>query len=60
MLFHIYRPFNLHLDFFESRSWEKKLVLYYKSEKNPGDKLKKKPGHEIFLRFEADLDFPRP
>ena len=36
--------FGLHL--------EKKLGLYYKSEKNPGDKLKKKS------RF-ADLDFSR-
>ena len=36
--------------------------LYYKSKKNPGDKLKKKSrfaGPEIFLRFEADLDFSR-
>ena len=56
-------PFNLHLDFWKSRSWKikvclklfrfckpgfsrspprKKLDLYHKPEKNPGNKLKKK------------------
>ena len=42
---------------------EKKLDLYHKPEKNPGDKLKKKSrcaGPENFLRFETDLDFLRP
>ena len=32
------------LDFFLGLHLEKKLGLYYKSEKNPGDKLKKNPG----------------
>ena len=32
------------LDFFQGLHLEKKLGLYYKSEKNPGDKLKKNPG----------------
>ena len=39
---------------------EKKLDLYHKPEKNPGNKLKKKSrcaGPEIFLRFETDLNF---
>ena len=34
--------------------------LYYRAEKNPGDKLKKEPGYavpEISLRFETNLDF---
>ena len=41
----------------------KKLGLYHKYEKNPGNKLKKKSrcaGPEIFLRFETDLKFSRP
>ena len=68
------RPFNLHLDFWKSRSvsnlrkisgpanldfflglhLEKKLGLYYKYEKNPGDKLKKNPGLQ-----DLDLDFQK-
>ena len=51
------------LDFFLGLHLEKKLDLYHKPEKNPGDKLKKKSrfaGPENFLRFEADLDFSRP
>ena len=32
------------LDFFQDLHLEKKLGLYYKPEKNPGDKLKKNPG----------------
>ena len=79
------RPFNLHLDFWKSRSWEikvcfkprkiaspgnldfflglhleKKLGLYYKSERNPVDKLKKKIQLEIFLRFETCHNLSRP
>ena len=41
----------------------KKLGLYHKPEKYPGDKLKNKSrfgGAEIFLRFETDLNFSRP
>ena len=51
------------LNFFPGLHLGKKLGLYHKSEKNPGDKLKKKSrfaGPEIFLRFETDLDFSRP
>ena len=51
------------LDFFLGLFLEKKLDLYHKPEKNPGDKLKKKSrcaGPEIFLRFEIDLNFSRP
>ena len=52
------------LDFFSRSPPRKKLGLYYKSEKNPADKPKKKKsrfaGPEIFLWFEADLDFSRP
>ena len=54
-------PANLH--FFLGLHLKNKLDLYYKPEKNPGDKLKKKSrfaGPENFLRFEADLDFSRP
>ena len=52
----IIRPFNLHLDFWKSKSvsnlrkisgpanLNKMLDLYHKPEKNPGDKLKKNPG----------------
>ena len=40
------------LDFFFSLSPEFFSDLYHKSEKNPGDKLKKKN-----LRLEVDLDF---
>ena len=32
------------LDFFQGLHLEKKLDLYHKPEKNPGDKLKKNPG----------------
>ena len=41
----------------------KKIGLCDKSEKNTGYNLEKKSrfaGPEIFLRFEADLDFSRP
>ena len=58
------------LDFFLGLHLKKKLSLYYKSEKNLVDKLKKKfrsaekkfrcAGPEIFLRFETDLNFSRP
>ena len=51
------------LDFFSRSPPRKKLDLYHKPAKNPGDKMKKKnrcAGPEIFLRFEADLDFSRP
>ena len=34
----------VNLDFFLGLHIEKKLGLYYKSEKNPGDKLNKNPG----------------
>ena len=49
----------VNLNFFS----RKKLGLYHKPEKNPGDKLKKKSRFaepENFLRFETDLDFSRP
>ena len=49
--------------FFLGLHLEKKLDLYHKPEKNPGDKLKKKSrcaGPEIFLRLETDLNFSRP
>ena len=48
------------LDFFLGLHLEQK--TRFKSEKNPGDKMKKKSrfaGPEIFLTFEADLDFSR-
>jgi hypothetical protein len=49
------------LEFFLGLHLEKKLDLYHKPEKNPGDKLKKRcAGPEIFLRFETDLNFSRP
>ena len=57
-------------DFFFSLSPEFFSGLWYKSEKNPVDKLKKNSsllkkkcrcaGPEIFLRFETELDFSRP
>ena len=34
--------------------------LWYKSEKNSGDKLKKNSGVQELKRFEADLNFSRP
>jgi hypothetical protein len=49
--------------FFLGLHLEKKLDLYHKPEKNPGDKLKKKfrsTGPANFLRFETDLNFSRP
>ena len=74
------RPFNVHLDFWKSRSWE--IKIWFKPKKNfrsstPGFFLgvwykssffsrwrpRKKcrfAGPEIFLRFEADLNFSRP
>ena len=61
--------FPVHLScFFQFVSWIFS-GLWYKSEKNSGDKLKKNQvywkkfscaGPEIFLRFETDLNFSRP
>ena len=64
------RPFHLHLDFWKSRSWEIKVCLspgffsglWYKFSFFLGGDLEKKStfaGPEIFLRFEADLDFQK-
>jgi hypothetical protein len=56
----------VHLNFFFSLSPEFFSGLWYKSEKNPVDKLRSTEkkfrcaGPEIFLRFETDLNFSRP
>ena len=62
--------FSVHLRFFFSLSPGFLLDLWYKSERNSGDKLKKKlrctekkfsfSGPEIFLRFETELNLSRP
>ena len=55
------------MDFFSRSPSKKKQSLYYKSEKNPGDKLKKNPGlqdlkfffglkHKLIFQ---DLDFQK-
>ena len=41
----------VNLDFFKGLHLEKKLDLYHKPEKNPGDKLKKNPGVQDLTFF---------
>ena len=54
---------SANLGIFSGLHNEKKLGLYYKTEKNQGAKYEKKSRFaepEIFLEFEIDLDFSRP
>ena len=56
-LFH--RPFNLHLDLWKSRSaLHLRKISDFRS-CTPEEKSRC-AGHEIFIRFETDLDFSRP
>ena len=55
--------FSVHLSFFSVCHLNFFQIYGINFEKNSGDKLKKKfrcAGTEIFLRFEADLNFSRP